>query len=54
MLLVALGLAGCDPMAATLQRLAPLTRAFIQANSASMFTPQPSRGLTIGPLDLRE
>jgi hypothetical protein len=45
MLLGVLGLAGCDPMAATLQRLAPLARAFVQANSASMLTPRPDRGL---------
>jgi len=30
MLLGVLGLAGCDPMAATLQRLAPLARAFVK------------------------
>ena len=45
MLLGVLGLAGCDPMAATLQRLAPLARAFVEANSASMLTPRPDRGL---------
>jgi hypothetical protein len=45
MLLGLLGLAGCDPMAATLQRLAPLARAFVEANSASMLTPRPDWGL---------
>ena len=44
MLLGALGLAGCDPMAATLQRLVPLACAFVQANSASTLTPRPDRG----------
>ena len=45
MLLGVLGLAGCDPMAAALQRLAPLARAFVEANSASMLTQRPNRGL---------
>ena len=45
MLLGVLGLAGCDPMAAALQRLAPLARAFVEANSESMLTPSPNRGL---------
>src|SRR5262249_46853641 len=45
MLLVALGLAGCDPTLATLQRLVPLASAFVQANSGSMLTPRPYRGL---------
>jgi hypothetical protein len=45
MLLVALGLAGCEPTLATLQRLVPLASAFVQANSGSMLTPRPYRGL---------
>src|SRR5262249_6009798 len=45
MLLVALGLAGCGPTLATLQRLAPVATAFVQANSGSTLTPPPYRGL---------
>jgi hypothetical protein len=52
MLLVAVGAAGCGPTLATLQRLAPVATAFVQANSGSMLTPRPCRGLddpTTGP-----
>jgi len=45
MLLVALGLAGCGPTLATLQRLVPVATAFVQANSGSTLTPRPYRGL---------
>ena len=52
MLLVALGLAGCGPTLATLQRLVPVATAFVRANSGSTLTPRPYRGLddpTTGP-----
>jgi hypothetical protein len=39
-LLVALGLAGRGPTMATLQRLAPLARAYVQANKGSMRAPE--------------
>src|SRR5262249_59873993 len=45
MLLVALGLAGCGPTLATLQRLVPVATALVPANSGSTLTPPPYPGI---------